>query len=199
MASPAGIDRERVLSAAAEIANRRGLDALTLAELAARLRIKPPSLYNHVAGLEGLRRELKLRALRLLGAAIAHAAIGRSGDPAVHALADAYRGFAKDYPGLYPLVVGALSKQDRETIAASEEIVAVCLAVMSGYGLDRDESIHAIRTIRSLVHGFVVMESAGGFGIPVRVDASFRWAISVFIAGLHALRPGSHSIPKRVQ
>ena len=59
-----GIDKDAVVRAAAKIADDHGWDALTLARVAKKLRVRSPSLYNHVGGLEGLRRELKLLALR---------------------------------------------------------------------------------------------------------------------------------------
>ena len=45
---------------------RDGIDAVTLASVAAALGVRSPSLYNHIAGLDGLRRELALHASALL-------------------------------------------------------------------------------------------------------------------------------------
>ena len=50
----AGLDSEIVTEAAAAIVNAEGLAGLTLARLAATLRVAPPSLYKHVGGLEDL-------------------------------------------------------------------------------------------------------------------------------------------------
>jgi hypothetical protein len=36
------------------------------------------------------------------------------------------------------------------------------------------------------VHGFVVLEAGGGFGLPEDLDESFRHLVDVVIAGLHA-------------
>jgi len=76
MARSVGIDRERVVAVAAELADEVGLDQLTLAQVAARLGVRLPSLYNHVEGLPGLRRELALRGLRQLLERLGGAAIG---------------------------------------------------------------------------------------------------------------------------
>src|SRR5205807_9161138 len=45
-------------------------------------------------------------------------------------------------------------------------------------------AIHAIRGLRSIVHGFISLEVAGGFAMPVDLEASFHWLINLFIAGL---------------
>ena len=57
------LDKEKVLRAAAEIADRDGLDGLSLTTLAAALGIRTPSLYTHIASFGDLRRLIGLRGL----------------------------------------------------------------------------------------------------------------------------------------
>jgi AcrR family transcriptional regulator len=186
MAKRVGIDKDAVVRAAAKIADDHGWDALTLARVAKKLRIRSPSLYNHVGGLEGLRRELKLLALRDLNVALSRATIGKSRDDAVRGLADAYRAFVKRRPGTYAATMVTAPKNDPAMEAAASNIVETILSVLSGYGLDRREGLHAIRALRSTVHGFAALEIAGGFGIPLDVDKSFEWLVSALLAGLSA-------------
>jgi AcrR family transcriptional regulator len=184
MAKRVGIDRDAVVRAAAKIADDEGWDALTLARVAGKLRVRSPSLYNHVGGLEALRRELKLLVMRELNTALTRATIGKSRDDAVRALAVAYRAFVKRHPGTYAATMVAAPKNDPAVEAAAGHIVETCLSVLSGYGLDRREGIHAIRAMRSAVHGFAALEIAGGFGIPLDVDKSFDWLVSSLLKGL---------------
>jgi len=184
MAKRVGIDRDAVVRAAAKIADDEGWDALTLARVAGKLRVRSPSLYNHVGGLEDLRRELKLLVMHELNTALTRATIGKSRDDAVRALAAAYRAFVKRHPGTYAATMVAAPKNDPAVEAAAGHIVETCLAVLSGYGLDRREGIHAIRALRSAVHGFAALEVAGGFGIPLDVDKSFDWLVSSLLKGL---------------
>ena len=184
MAKRVGIDRDAVVRAAAKIADDEGWDALTLARVAGKLRVRSPSLYNHVGGLEALRRELKLLVMRELNTALTRATIGKSRDDAVRALAAAYRAFVKRHPGTYAATMVAAPKNDPAVEAAAGHIVETLLSVLSGYGLDRREGIHAIRAMRSAVHGFAALEIAGGFGIPLDVDKSFDWLVSSLLKGL---------------
>jgi len=184
MAKRVGIDRDAVVRAAAKIADAEGWDALTLARVAGKLRVRSPSLYNHVGGLEALRRELKLLVMRELNTALTRATIGKSRDDAVRALAAAYRAFVKRHPGTYSATMVAAPKNDPAVEAAAGQIVETLLSVLSGYGLDRREGIHAIRAMRSAVHGFAALEIAGGFGIPLDVDKSFDWLVSSLLKGL---------------
>lgn len=189
MAKRVGIDRDAVVRAAAKIADDEGWDALTLARVAGKLRVRSPSLYNHVGGLEALRRELKLLVMRELNTALTRATIGKSRDDAVRALAVAYRAFVKRHPGTYAATMVAAPKNDPAVEAAAGQIVETLLSVLSGYGLDRREGLHAIRALRSTVHGFAALEIAGGFGIPLDVDKSFDWLVSALLKGLSASHP----------
>jgi AcrR family transcriptional regulator len=193
LAKHAGISKDAVIRAAQKIADAKGWDALTLAGVAGKLRIRSPSLYNHVGGLDDLRRELKLLGLRELGAALGRATIGKSRDDAVRGLAAAYRNFVKQHPGIYAATMIAAVQRDAELKAAGDEIVETCLAVLSGYGLDRRDGIHAVRAMRSAVHGFAALESAGGFGLPLDVDESFEWLVAALLKGLSAR--GSKAAP----
>lgn len=188
MATHVGITKDAVVRAAAKIADAQGWDALTLAKVATKLRIRSPSLYNHVGGLEELRRELKLLALRELGAALSRATVGKSRDDAVRGLATAYRTFVKQHPGIYAATMIAALRGDAQLNAAGDQIVEICLAVVHGYGLNRRDGIHAVRAMRSAVHGFVALESAGGFGIPLDVDESFAWLVSALLTGFSTRR-----------
>jgi AcrR family transcriptional regulator len=57
-----GVELAQVIEAAARVADAEGLHALTMAEVAAALGLRPPSLYSHVDGLKGLRRAMALEA-----------------------------------------------------------------------------------------------------------------------------------------
>jgi hypothetical protein len=50
--------------------------------------------------------------------------------------------------------------------------------------LNGDDAIHAVRALRSLVHGFATLEVSGGFGIPLDLDESFHRLVDLFIAGI---------------
>ena len=57
----AGLNTDRVVAEAAELADEVGLDQLTLAALAARLGVRQPSLYKHVASVDALQRLISMR------------------------------------------------------------------------------------------------------------------------------------------
>ena len=187
MSPRAGLNREAVVEAAASLADEEGLEGVTLAELASRLGVRTPSLYNHVAGLEGLRRELALLGTREMGRRLGRAAVGKTTDEATFAMAQAYRDFVKERPGLYAATVRSYrlsAPEDPELAAAEGEALEVLLAVLASDGLSSEEAAHAARGLRSVAHGFATLEVAGGFGIPLDLDESFRRLLRAFTAGL---------------
>ena len=187
----AGLDSEAVVSAAEELADAEGLEALALATLAGRLGVRPPSLYAHVEGLADLRRRLAARGARRLAAAMQTAAAGRARGDALAAVADAYRGYAREHPGSYAALQRAPDPHDAEASAAGAEAVDVVLAVLRGYDLESDDAIHATRIIRAALHGFASLEASGGFGLPLDVDETFARLTQLLDQGLAAAAPTS--------
>ena len=178
----AGLDTEAVVAAAAGLADTEGLDRLTLARLASALGIKTPSLYAHVDGLPDLRARLGARGAQELASRLQVAAAGRSGADALRAVADAYRAYAHAHPGSYAAMQVASEREENQ--AAGAAVVAVILAVLDGYDLDGDAAIHAVRAVRSALHGFVVLEDEGGFGIPLSLDDSYATLVEMIHTGL---------------
>jgi AcrR family transcriptional regulator len=182
----AGLDTDGVVAAAAKLADAEGLQALTLARLATDLGVRPPSLYAHVGGLEDVRRRLAIRGSRELGVELQKAAAGRARADALRAIAVAYRQYGASHPGTYAALQHAPDPDDPEAVAAATAAVDVVLAVLRGYGLDGDDAIHAARIIRSAFHGFVTLEGAAGFGIPLALDETFSRLVRTLDAGLQS-------------
>jgi AcrR family transcriptional regulator len=182
----AGLTPQRVVQEAGVVADAAGLDRLTLAAVAERFGVAIPSLYKHVDGLDGLRRDLAVLAVRELAAALSRAAVGRAGRDALHAMAGAYRAYASAHPGRYAASVRAPAPGDAEHLAAAEDALAVFRAVLAGYGIAGADAIDAIRGLRAAMHGFVALEAAGGFGLPQSVDASYRRLVDALDTALTA-------------
>ena len=186
----AGLDAGAVVTAAAALADEVGFRGLTLAALAARLGVRTPSLYAHVDGLPQLRALLAARGARELADALRSAAAGQAGIDALRAVADAYRAYARRHPGTYAAI--QVPSEEPELAAAATEIVELIAAVLRGYGLDGDDMIHAIRAVRSSLHGFVTLEHEGGFAMPQDTQESFDALVTLLDAGLRARVTARH-------
>ena len=181
-----GLDFKKVIQTGENLANREGFYAVTIASLAKELNVRPPSLYNHIKGLEELRKELALSGLQqlyhLLKSAVEHA----SAEDAVYQLSKAYVSFVRKSPGIYEATATVAPRiQDEEVQKASDNIVFLVLDVLKPYHLPENEALHAVRSLRSILHGFSSLEQKGGFGMSLSTDETLDFLIRTFALGLH--------------
>lgn len=180
----AGLTRERIVEAAATAIDSDGLHSLTIARLADSFGVRPPSLYHHVGGIEDVIDGVAVRTVDALADTCREAAMGRAGADALRAVAATYRRFAGDHPGTYPLTQVVRTGEDWQ--AASRRALEPFLACLAGMGIEGDNAIHAIRLIRSALHGFAELENRGGFGIEVPIEDSFRLMVDAVLSGIAA-------------
>lgn len=169
----AGLSTASVVDAAVGLVDEHGAGAVSLAAVAARTGVAAPSLYKHVRNLEALQQKVSARATAELAQLLSTAVAGRSGEQALRAAATAYRNYALEHPGRYPLTQRVPDPNDPQHVAAGALAVQSLVAALRDYGLEGDEAIHATRMVRSALHGFVSLEVDGGFGMPQQISASF--------------------------
>jgi AcrR family transcriptional regulator len=185
-----GLTLEQVVAAAAEIADSDGIRALSLASVASKLGVRSPSLYNHVEGLSGLRRQLTLHASSLLTAELADSIAGLEATDALRAITEQMRSFAHRHPGLNDSLLPAPTQdEDPEVAAALAESVTVVASVLTAMDVDPITVIPLIRALRASVHGFVDLELRGGFGLPDDIDESFTTTINLVIEAIATHSP----------
>jgi AcrR family transcriptional regulator len=180
----AGLTAERLTVAAAELADEVGFDQVTVSALARRFGVKDASLYSHVKSAQDLRVRVAVLALAELADRVAAALAGRAGKDALVAFANAYRDYAKEHPGRY---AAAQLQLDAETLAASaaRRHADMTRAILRGYALAEPDQTDAIRLLHGTFHGFVSLETAGGFSThPRDVDASWSRALDALHAAL---------------
>jgi AcrR family transcriptional regulator len=179
MGAKAGISKGDIIAAAAEMADRDGFDEVTLGAVARALGVKTPSLYHHVDGLPGLRRDLAMAAAGQIGAVMREAAAVEDPRQALRAIAHAYRSFAAEHPGLYASMLPAPRPgEDDELYEALAGPVEAVVPVLAALGVGESEMISTVRIVRSLLHGFVTIEHDGGFGMPVDIDETFEQLVA---------------------
>ena len=181
------LDAERVIFAAAEIADAEGLDKLTLTRVADVLGVRQPALYRHVAGYDDLLRSLSLRGREILAQRLADAAVGLSGNDAVAAVGHAWRKMVRDHPGIYAATDRYPCAGDAELEAAVERVLAVLGQVLRGFDLTEEDRVHAARALRSAFHGFSHLESGDGHPLPHDPEDTFDHLVELLCAGVHRL------------
>ncbi|MBE5102264.1 TetR/AcrR family transcriptional regulator [Priestia aryabhattai] len=183
-----GLDLDTILQASTKMADTQGLDEVTLASLAKKLNIRPPSLYNHINGLPALRKKLAIYGYEQLHKILTRATVGRSKDNAVRALGEAYVGFVRNHPGLYEAMLRSPDSEDLDLKRVQNETVDIVIQVLNEYHLGEDRTLHATRGLRSILHGFASLEQNKGFGLPLDLDISLRLLIDTFLAGIRTIK-----------
>lgn len=184
------LDKDKVVAAAAELADTEGIDAVTLTRVADALGVRQPALYRHVDGYDDLIRSLGLLGREILANDLAESAIGVSGDEAVQAVGHAWRAMVKRHPGIYAATDRYPCAGDPELENAVERIVEIIGQALLSYDLDDEHRVHAARTLRSAFHGFAHLEAGDGHPHPHDLDDTFDHMLELLVAGIRHLEQG---------
>lgn len=172
-----GLTPDRLVEAAAVLADEIGFQAVTLTELARRFDVKVASLYSHLKNSDDLKRRVALYALGRLADRAEEAAAGRSGKDALSAVANVHRAFAREHPGLFEAAryrIDGPFTDDNGGVRISR----ITRAVLRGYALDDADCTHAMRLLGSVFLGFPMLELAGSFDHSLP-DAATSWNRSI--------------------
>ncbi|MDU2064918.1 MAG: TetR-like C-terminal domain-containing protein [Sporomusaceae bacterium] len=188
MGAPVGLTFQIIIETAAAIADHTGLETVTLTAVAAKLGVQKPSLYNHIDSLAHLKQSLSIFAVRKMQQRISQAAIGKAKNDAIKAIAREYRTFAHERPGLYSAIVATPNRENKDLQQALQDLMSVIRTVLNGYNLDEDNTTHALRGLRSVMHGFLSLEAAGWFIQKADKEDSYEQMIATFLYGIEALK-----------
>ena len=190
----AGLDPAAVTGAGAALADEVGFAQLSMGLVADRLGVRTPSLYKHVSSQADLAHRIAVLAADELGDAMGDAVQGRAGSDALTAAAQALRTYVKEHPGRYAALDSARpAGPDDSFSAASRRALGPLVAVLRGYDLPPAQEVHALRVLRSVLHGFVTLEVSTGFRFDTDIDDSFTWMVDFIDHGLHATTSDLHA------
>ncbi|WP_327137704.1 WHG domain-containing protein [Streptomyces sp. NBC_01340] len=177
----AGLTPDRVVEAAADLADEVGVENVTLSALARRFGVKDASLYSHVKNLRDLRTRVALLAAGEMIDGIATAIAGRAGKDALVAFAGAYRTYALAHPGRYAATHAQIDPAVGAASDAFRRTAEITYGMLHAYGLSEPDLTDAVRLLRSTFHGFCALEAIGGFHAARDVQTSWERALD----GLH--------------
>ncbi|MBK0373059.1 TetR-like C-terminal domain-containing protein [Streptomyces californicus] len=170
----AGLTTERVVAAAADLADSIGFDQVTVSAVARGFGVKDASLYGHVGGLQDLRTRVALLAAGEFADRLSEAVAGRAGRDALVGFAYAYREFALEHPGRYQATQLRIDPEVAQQSSAFRRTVSTIYGMMRAYRLAEPALTDAVRMLRSTLHGFSDLEADGAFRAARDVEASWE-------------------------
>lgn len=179
----ADIDKTIIIKKAAEMANEIGLEKVTLKLLANQLNIKPPSLYNHIKGLDDLRKEVMIFGWKQLEERVIEAAICVTGYDALEAMGRTFYKYATENPGIFNAMLWYNKFQSDETQDATKRFFSVIYKIFSTLNISQKNCDHLIRTYRAFLEGYALLVNNKAFGHPLSIEDSFEISLQVLKAG----------------
>ena len=180
--------RASITAAALDIAEAEGLNAVTLTRVAAGVGCQPPSLYNHFDALEDLLDEMCLSVVAEFTAVLRDSVMGRSGDEAVRAYANAWRAFVLAHPQRYAAAQRRIPERIDEHREIAEGMSTPVEAILLSLGIEAPDLVHAGRMLRSTLHGFAQLELNATIERP---EHSFDAVVAMLIVGLRSSIPAA--------
>jgi len=185
----AGLNPATVVAAGAALADEVGFARVTMGLLAERVGVRPPSLYKHISSQDELHRRIAALAAAEAAEAVGTAIEGRAGRDALIAAAHAFRDYVQEHPGRYSATIGVEPRTPDDPMAvAVNDFMGSLTAVLRAYPVDEDDTVHALRALRSTFHGFAMLQAAGGFRWSTDLDDSFDWLVDLLDRGLQQPR-----------
>jgi len=169
--------RAQIVSAARQLLEEDGPEALSMRNVAAEIGIRAPSLYEHVADKRALESAIIATGLHEQGEALRAALAAEAGagaDP-LTAIAQTWRRWARDHPHVYGLIYLRDLDRSDDAVAAAELYAGGPLREICGGDLV------TARVIWAYAHGMVNLELTDRF--PPGTDVEALW-----VRGLDALR-----------
>lgn len=186
--SAKGLTRELIVAEAISCIENTGQPGISLHELARKLGVKAPSLYNHIKNTKELQYEIFQYAISRFVDHQRAATEGKKKDEAVKAFAEAYHAFAVEHKGLYRLIMSIPSEDDDRAKELAIPLLETVVEMLSDYGLGEETIAHWQRVFRAILHGFISEEELGYFYYYHSIDLrkSREIAVQCFLDGLHA-------------
>lgn len=178
------ITKNMVIQTASDIADKDGLNNLSLKIIAEKLAVRPPSLYNHIASLDDLLREVAHSGMKLMNEQMTQAAVGISGDRAVKSVCTAYFRFVIAHPGVYETIQWASWHGSEETRLIFADYTALLEKVIYSCQFKRIKVSIVSDLLMAMLHGFCTMQLQKALERPEETIHGLTEAIDTMLLGI---------------
>lgn len=177
------LTQAKVLATANQLIESKGINGLTIRDLALVLDVRPQSIYNYVDSLSDLLDQVGLQFVQNVADRLTEKIANVDGDEALMAFAQEFRAACVQHQRLAPLL---LDLNDNLKIPRSRKAI-VQLYQMMFKPLQLDDSARVENTLyRSTLFGFIIQEIVGFFKMSgTELDERFTKVMQLAIDQTH--------------
>jgi AcrR family transcriptional regulator len=179
------VTKKAVIQAASDIADTDGLNKVSLKAVSEKLNIRTPSLYNHIASLDDLLREVAHTGMRTMNDQMTQAAIGKYGDAAIKSVSIAYLNYVIAHPGIYETIQWAHWHGSSETAAIFDNYKDLMMKLILSCNLKTQKNDEILSLLMSILHGYSSLEIGKALINPEEVIKGITNSIDIILLGLH--------------
>lgn len=185
-----GLSKQTIIDETVMYISESESPEIPLREIARRLGVKAPSIYNYFKNTHELQCAVYQYAIDLIVKNQENAIKGKKEDDAIRAFAEAYYFFAMEHKGLYRIIMSIPTDKDETGRKIALPLLNEVVDILSDYNLPKETIAHWQRVFRAILHGFVSQEYLGYFYFYKDIDLqkSREIAINCFLDGLHKER-----------
>ena len=151
------LSTEKIIYQAAKLLEVEGREGLSLHKLARSLKIKTPSLYNHISSYDDLMEELSIYGMKILMNKWSQRDID------LETLMDLFLEFASEHPVLCKLTQSPPIKVSTKWNQQADNVAQIPIQVIGQLSKNQDEVVHKVRFLRSFLYGFSYLLLEEGF------------------------------------
>ena len=177
------VTKATIIQTAADIADKEGLQNVSLKVIAEALEIRTPSLYNHIKNLDELLREVAHDGMRSMNARMVKAAIGHVGDKALKIIATEYLNYMIEHPGVYEIIQWASWNGTEETAIIFNDYLSLLKTLICSCGFNPDKTTEILSMVTGMLHGYTTLQLRYAFSNPDKVRKELSEAIDTLLLG----------------
>ena len=178
------VTKEKVRQTAAILLDEKGLHGISHKDIAEKLEIRTPSLYNHIDSLDSLLREVAHTGMRQMNAGMEKAAIGKSGSKALQAVSIAYLDFIVEHPGIYETIQWATWNGTAETAAIFSQYMSLLRILLSSCGVKEMYMDEVLAIVTGEIHGYTTLQLRVAFAHPEEAREKLAAAVDTLLTGV---------------
>jgi len=181
------ISDELIIETSAVIANKIGLNNLSLKIISEELNIKSPSLYNHISSLEEIKQRLMIYGWKQIEEKMLDSAVGVAGYEALKNMCHAFYNYAVNNKGVFTAMLWYNKYESVDKVKATTKLFNMIFKIMKSLNISEVNINHIIRTLRSFLEGFSLLVNNNSFGNPVPIKESFDLSLEIIMNGIKSL------------